>query len=130
MKRESILQAEVLLEYGGKPDIRLFRNNVGVAKYPDGSTVVYGLCRGSSDLIGWKSVTITPDMVGQRLAVFAAAEIKTPGRRPTVEQGYFIEAVQRAGGIAGVIYTRDDAERLFFSPEGKEPIKSGDGNAA
>jgi hypothetical protein len=44
-------------------NVRLFRNNNGVAKMKDGSVVRYGLGNGTSDLIGWESVVITPDMV-------------------------------------------------------------------
>lgn len=67
-----------------------------------------GLCTGSSDLIGWHSVEITPDMVGKRVAVFTAIEGKT-GRVPvTEEQVNFLNAVREAGGIAIVV--RDDDE--------------------
>src|ERR1700722_4368372 len=45
---------------------------------------------GMPDYLGWTEVTITPDMVGQKIAVFTAAEIKrfdNPSRvRATVEQ--------------------------------------------
>jgi hypothetical protein len=52
-------------------------------------------------VIGWKSVEVTADMVGQRLAVFVALEIKTPVGRASDEQIRFVGAVQRAGGLAG-----------------------------
>lgn len=61
-----------------------------------------GLCVGSSDLIGWKPVTITPDMVGKQIAVFTAAEIKTDTGRATAEQINFIEQVNKAGGIGNI----------------------------
>jgi hypothetical protein len=50
--------------------MRLWRNNIGLAFY-QGKYVQYGLAPGSGDLIGFRSVTITPEMVGQRVAVFA-----------------------------------------------------------
>lgn len=70
--------------------------------------LVAGLCVGSSDLIGWQSIEIRPEMVGQRVAVFTAIEGKT-GRTPTSdEQDNFLEAVREAGGIALIV--RDEAE--------------------
>lgn len=94
-------------------DVRLFRNNVGVLTDKHGNHITYGLCTGSSDLIGWRSVTVTPDMVGTRVAVFVAAEGKAGRRKATVEQAAFIAAVRQAGGRAGVFYTPDDVERIL-----------------
>lgn len=81
---------------------RLFRNNVGRLRVGD-RYVTYGLCVGSSDLIGWRSVTIGPEHVGRTLAVFVAIEAKLPGNTPTVEQRAFLEAVRAAGGEARVL---------------------------
>lgn len=97
---------------------RVFRNNVGLAQYPNGTVVKYGLCPGSSDLIGWTTITITPDMVGKRIATFTAIEVKTPNGIPSDDQITFVEVVQRAGGIAG--FAKSDTEALTiiqsFSP--------------
>lgn len=98
-----------------------FRNNTGVATFPNGSKVAYGLCPGSSDLIGWKSVTITPDMVGQRVAVFTAIEVKPPGpirgdKKRLEAQCNFIQAVQKAGGIAGIAQSETDALKITETP--------------
>lgn len=79
---------------------RVFRNNVGVLKDHLGHRVAYGLCKGSSDLIGWLPITITPSMVGHRVAVFLAVEAKAEDGRTTQEQTAFLAAVQRAGGVA------------------------------
>jgi hypothetical protein len=92
----------------------LFRNNVGTAYqgqmgsingdrvllYP--RFVEFGLCKGSSDLIGWTEITITPDMVGKRIAVFTAVEVKTKTGRVSDEQKRFIKNVNDAGGIAKI----------------------------
>lgn len=59
-----------------------------------------GLCKGSSDLIGWTPVTITSDMVGKTVAVFTAAECKAKTGRASKEQKLFINAVQSSNGIA------------------------------
>ena len=74
--------------------------------------VRYGLQPGSSDLIGWRTVTITPDMVGQRIAVFTSIEVKTPTGRVKPEQQQWLDAVQAAGGIAGVARSVEDALRI------------------
>ncbi len=42
--------------------------------------ITYGLRKGSSDLPGWRTVKITPDMVGERIAQFCAVECRGGGR--------------------------------------------------
>lgn len=79
---------------------RLFRNQVGTYKLPDGRFLSSGLCKGSSDLIGWRTVTITPDMVGQHLAQFVAVECKAENGRLSPEQENFLRVVRDAGGHA------------------------------
>ena len=37
--------------------------------------------KGMHDLVGWNSVTVTEDMVGQKLAVYTSMEVKGEGRR-------------------------------------------------
>jgi len=64
--------------------------------------VHFGLIKGSSDLIGWRSIKITPEMVGHKIAVFSAIECKTKTGRTTEEQQNFINRVRGAGGIAFV----------------------------
>jgi hypothetical protein len=78
-----------------------------------GVPVRYGLQPGSSDLIGWRTVTITPEMVGQQVAVFTSIEVKTPTGRLRPEQQQWLDAVQVAGGIAGVARSVSDAEALL-----------------
>ena len=104
---ELAVQNAIRLEHGAGP-ARLWRNNTGALKDATGRLVRYGLCPGSSDLIGLRQVTITPDMVGQRLAVFAAVEVKDRGR-PTEQQAAFLNLIQQAGGLAGVARSVADA---------------------
>ena len=94
-------------------DTRLFRNNTGTLKDQNGRPVQFGLCKGSADLIGWKRVTVTPDMVGQQVAVFLSIEVKTPTGRIRPEQQQWLDAVQAAGGIAGVARSVEDALDLL-----------------
>lgn len=84
---EARQQSLVRLEAAGK-GIRLFRNNSGAFKDDDGRMVRYGLANDSaalnkviksSDLVGWRKVTITPDMVGDVIAQATLREVKPEG---------------------------------------------------
>lgn len=101
-----------------------FRANVGqawasndIGKLPDGSLLLRnprpfstGLPAGFADLFGFVTVRITPDMVGQDVAVFVAIECKS-SKGPTREkQERFVRAVRTAGGRAG--FARSDADAL------------------
>jgi hypothetical protein len=97
---------------------RLFRNNTGTLKDQHGRPVQFGLCKGSADLIGWRTVTITPEMVGSTVAVFTSIEVKTATGRLRPEQQQWLDAVQAAGGIAGVARSVSDAERLLTVADG------------
>jgi len=92
---------------------RLFRNNTGTLRDQNGRPVQFGLCKGSADLIGWKRVTITPEMVGSTVAVFTSIEVKTPTGRIRPEQQQWLDAVQTAGGIAGVARSVEDAQQIM-----------------
>jgi len=110
VKEASVLSLILRL---GRGATRLFRNQVGTYTLADGRVISSGLCKGSSDVIGWQSVEITPDMVGRRVAVFVALEAKSDTGRPTREQLAFIAAVRAAGGIAGIVRSSEDAEKLL-----------------
>jgi hypothetical protein len=112
--QETEIQQRVRLAVGALPGVRLWRNNSG--KLPDprtGRWVQFGVASpGGSDLIGYRSITITPDMVGSTVAVFTAIEVKTPTGRATPAQRHFIDHVRRAGGIAGIVRSVADAQRI------------------
>lgn len=109
---EASVVAEVRLAWSNTGN-RIFRNNVGQLYDRDGRIVRYGLCVGSSDLIGWRKVTITPDMVGQTIAQFAALECKRKGGQPTGQQVRFLKVVEEAGGIAAIVTSADEALALL-----------------
>lgn len=112
-----------------RPTLKLWRNAVSfvwagrvVSHLPqlqrvtleaaDGFTA--GLCIGSSDLIGRYTTTVTPQMVGKKIAVFTAIEVKKDRtEKPTDEQVNFVREVKEAGGIAGVAYDNETAEQIF-----------------
>ena len=113
---ETTLQQQIRLALGTNPNARIFRNQVGSLPDPrTGRLVTFGLTRGSADLIGWRTITVTPAMVGIRLAVFTSIEVKTPTGRVRPEQQAWLEAVQQAGGIAMIARSVPDAE-LALSP--------------
>lgn len=78
-----------------------WRNNTGVLKDARGRPIKFGLCVGSSDIIG-----MTPD--GQFLAV----ECKTATGRVSPAQRNFIEQVRRQGGRAGVARSGQEAVHI------------------
>lgn len=88
----------------------LWRNQVGSYKLADGRWLSSGLGEGSSDLIGFRRITITQEMVGDTFAQFAAVEVKkdlskigkmgTKERNRIKKQRAFIDMVNNAGGVA------------------------------
>jgi len=107
---ETDLQQRIRLALGQRPDVRLFRNNTGTLPDPrTGRPVQFGLARGSADLIGYRTITITPEMVGQQVAVFTSLEVKTPTGRIRPEQTNWLHTIKRAGGIAAIVRSVDDA---------------------
>jgi VRR-NUC domain len=110
--KEADLLHEVRLEFG-RGDCRLWRNNVGALQDIHGNYVTYGLCVGSSDLIGFQRRVITPADVGCEWAVFTALEVKSAAGRVSPAQEAFIQLIKTHGGIAGVIRSMADARRLL-----------------
>ena len=111
---ETKIQQEIRLALGQRSDLRLFRNETG--KLPDprtGRWVQFGLAKGSSDLIGFKTVKITPEMIGQEIAQFVSLEIKTErGKLSTMQQNW-LQKVKSSGGIVGVARTVKDALNIL-----------------
>jgi hypothetical protein len=112
MTTEQQIQQAIRVRYG-RGDTRLWRNNTGVLFDRAGRPVRFGLCNGSSDLIGFRSIVIRPEHVGKRLAVFAALEVKTATGRATEEQKAFLSTVNEMGGLAGVARCEDDAGEIL-----------------
>jgi hypothetical protein len=124
---ENNVQSRVRLR-GTELKMRLFRNNRGAFKDDDGRWIRYGLANDSKalgdkiksgDLIGWRPVVITPDMVGKVIAQFVSLECKpegwTPPREGTLEfeeyhkpQANWATHVNRDGGYA--IFVTDPAQ--------------------
>lgn len=97
-----------------QPDMMLWRNNRGQVELPSGARITYGVGpNGASDWIGYKSIIVTPDMVGQRIAVFLAVEAKAPRGEPTDDQITFIDRINAAGGRAGIAHNAKQAEEII-----------------
>lgn len=79
----------------------IWRNNTGKFQDKTGRWVQFGLCVGSSDLIGIYK------------GRFLALEIKKPGGAVRPEQKQFIDMVNKAGGIGAIIYDADEIETLL-----------------
>lgn len=100
MKESDIMRACILALSGA--GCLIWRNNTGVLPDRQGVPIRFGLCVGSSDLIG-----ITPD------GRFLAIETKTAKGRIRPEQQRFIDAVRAKGGIAGIARSPEDALDLL-----------------
>ena len=107
---ETKLQQEIRLALGTIPSLRLFRNQVGQLPDPrTGRYVQFGLAKGSSDLVGFKTIKITPEMIGQEVAQFVSIEIKTERGKLTEVQQNWLQKVHDSGGIVGVARSIQDA---------------------
>ena len=103
-----------------------FRCNVGqayqgdVLKNFDGSITIKkprpfksGLPEGFSDLMVITPTTITPEMVGQKIAQAGFIEVKTKKGKPTEEQLNFIYQMQKIGARAGVARSPEEAIQIL-----------------
>lgn len=86
-------------------DCRLFRNNRGLFFTMSGQKVRAGLeSEGASDNIGFAQITITPEMVGKKVAVLLVVESKKPDWKKVLtkiekSQQDFIDFVRHWGGF-------------------------------
>lgn len=99
-----------LIKRASELGAKLWRNNVGTLQDRHGNYVSYGLCVGSSDLIGYTQVLITPDMIGRVVAVFTAIEAKAARGTATDRQVAFVGKVRADGGIAQIVRSVQELE--------------------
>jgi len=131
--KEGGLLKKFLLEYS-KLGSRLFRNNTGkpwtgqrIGPFKAKQNILVdkgdvllkrarpfhaGLVKGSSDLIGWTTMTVGPGMLGKKVAVFTACEVKTGKLKATKEQLAFVRAVNNSGGIGVIAYNLEDLLKI------------------
>jgi hypothetical protein len=99
--------------------VRCFRNTRGVVQdMRSGNWITYGLATGASDTILIVSRVVTPEMVGTRVGLFGAVEVKAPGARTEkqrlVEQTNFITMVREFGGLGGFATSVEEARRIIL----------------
>ena len=104
-RSESNIQRDIMMALSNAGCI-VWRNNTGALRDATGRLVRYGLCKGSSDIIG-----ICPD------GKFLCVEVKSAKGRSTPDQERFIAAVRSKGGRAGVARSVEDA--LEIACQGK-----------
>lgn len=122
----------VLLVAASDLGARLFRNSRGVERIAQkdckscqrfGRVVSYGLHNGAPDLVGWLPVTVTPEMVGTKLAVFVGIEAKREtGGTVSEAQARFLAALQDAGALAGVCRSVVDLEAVLQRAHSPLPV--------
>ena len=95
--------------------VTLLRNNVGALQDRYGRWVTYGVGGiGWPDMIGFQTVTVTPEMVGQRIAIFVGVEAKRErGGVVNERQARVLERLRQAGARAGVARSVDDLQRIL-----------------
>lgn len=116
LKSEGYVQSAIRLALA-RLGWKLFRNNRGAFQDATGRWVRYGLANDSkkfgdkvksSDLIGWRTIVITPDMVGKKIAQFCSIECKPEGwsysgDEHETAQKLWIDHVNAAGGYAAFV---------------------------
>jgi hypothetical protein len=92
------------------PEQRLFRINSGmgwagkILRRDSGIAIIknprpfHAAPEGWPDICGWTEIEITPEMVGQKVAVFTAVEVKVTGRLRK-SQAAFRDIIEAMGGI-------------------------------
>ena len=125
-KTEHEIQNEIRVAVGAEQSATLFRANVGEAWtgtlaannlnrviIEDARRFRSGLPIGFPDLFGFRTLTITPDMVGKKVAAFAFIEVKKPGGRTSKAQEKMHAFLHRAGAIGGVARSAEEAVTLL-----------------
>jgi hypothetical protein len=98
--REANVQSRILIALS-QAGCLVWRQNTGAFRDSDGVLRRYGLCVGSSDIIG-----IAPD------GRFLAVEVKNERGRVSEAQERFVAAVRRAGGRAGIARSPEEAVKI------------------
>lgn len=134
---ESATQAEIRLALGSRSDCRIWRNTVAqgvmgdvtwvrtpttVRVHPGDAVVRHarvlhaGLAEGSPDLIGLRTIVITPEMIGESIAAFVGVEVKSDAGRQSMIQKSFMGMLTARGALAGVARSVIEANIILEFP--------------
>jgi hypothetical protein len=120
---ETQIKAKVRLRLS-KLGCVVWQQATGHGRTDTGSEISFGLCRGSSDIIGIAPVgkflaVEVKTIAGMKAHIQALARAArrqngplTRAERRAFEQHLFIDVVKRRGGIAGFVTSADEAEEL------------------
>lgn len=110
------IQASVRLRLSELRGNLFLRYNVGTFLTMDGRVVKIGE-PSVSDLIGIVAHKVTQADVGRTIGVFVAMETKqvkdSTSKARKKSQGNFLRIVRELGGIAGIVRSVEDAEKLI-----------------
>jgi len=76
-------------------------------------TKILGAPKGTSDIIGCKTVLITPQMVGQNIGQFLCFEVKIPGQNAKSHQENYLMMMRSRGAITGVVRSPEDVVKIL-----------------
>ena len=118
-RSEAVLRKHFLEKWQPlNPFGRLWKNYTGHVMTMDSRRIKVGIPppkgkgegAGGSDQLGWETIEITPEMVGEKIAIFTAKELKTYGDRLKDNQADFLTLVYKNGGRASIVWEREDGQ--------------------
>lgn len=92
---ESAIQQAILLDLGARQDLRIWRQNTGVGRAPNGRIIRFAQ-PGTADILG--VLCIAPG-----LGRFVALEVKSATGRQSAEQQAWGAMIRRFGGFYAVV---------------------------
>lgn len=145
MNRETAIKNQILIGLGSRPDVLIWNSPCGkfftrqeIKRWLkdeyriDASERVLSKLRpvaigypGQADTMAIVEVEITPDMVGQRIGVFAGLEVKTPKTETSragtqsEQQEKWQRAVQKRGGHYALVRSPAEADAVIAKIQNK-----------
>ncbi len=123
MLSEKNIQNASLVAVGSDPDVLVMRIQSGIFRSLDDPTRMVRVgTPGIADSLAVVRVTITPDMVGQDIAVCAAAEFKTAKGRQRDDQKKWQAAFEKRAGQYRLIRSPDEM-KAFITHVKRQPSR-------